>query len=398
MSFFPESGPLDSGPASSMLRELFGFIPRQFRVQGPIAEILEREAAMLTAVLGEDHLSRLQKERLLMAVSAVRRSSYGVALHEQMFKTLGGSEAEAVAIVEGRTPEGPDGALLRFARQLAGAPRELTGQDLEQLRRQGFTQPQIVEAIVVIGLGGFFNTMQHGTGARPDFAARPIPENILYHAPPSTRPIVETAAIAPIGEPLSDDPDTELVLRVQAGDVNAFEVLVERHSRRVYRTLLGLLGNPDEANDALQDTFLKAFQSLPGFERRARFSTWLVSIASNTGLQRIRERRPIDSLDEEGPGEDDFRPRQIRAWTDDPEQLFSKLQTRSLVEQCIMRLPAKYRVVVVLRDVQQMSTEEAAASLGLGIPALKARLLRGRLMLREALAPHFAAAPGEQYA
>ena len=167
---------------------------------------------------------------------------------------------------------------------------------------------------------------------------------------------------------------------------------MNRHSRRVYRTLLGVLGDPEEARDAMQDTFLKAFQHLSGFQGRSSFSTWLVSIASNTGLQRLRERKPAESLDEAGPdSEDGFRPRQVQSWTDNPEQLYSKAEMRALVENGVMRLPAKYRVVLVLRDLEQMSTEETAAALGLGISALKARILRGRLMLREALAPHFAA-------
>ena len=86
-----------------------------------------------------------------------------------------------------------------------------------------------------------------------------------------------------------------------------------------------------------------------------------------------------------------LRPRQIRAWSDDPEQLYSKSETRSLVEQGVLKLPAKYRVVLMLRDIEQLSIEEAAAALNLGIPALKSRHWRGRLMLREALTPHFAA-------
>jgi RNA polymerase sigma-70 factor (ECF subfamily) len=116
-----------------------------------------------------------------------------------------------------------------------------------------------------------------------------------------------------------------------------------------------------------------------------------VSIATNTGLQRLRDRESLDSLDEDGAdSEEKFRPRQIRAWTDNPEQEYSQNEMRHLVESCVMKLPAKYRVVVVLRDLEQLPAEDAAAALGLGIPALKSRLLRGRLMLREALAPHFA--------
>jgi RNA polymerase sigma-70 factor (ECF subfamily) len=177
------------------------------------------------------------------------------------------------------------------------------------------------------------------------------------------------------------------VARVQGGDLDSFEELMNRHSQRVYRTLVGILGNPDEARDAMQDTFLKAFQHLAGFEGRSKFSTWLVSITANTGIQRLRERRPMESLDE--TFDEQLRPRQVQAWTDDPERLYSRAEMRSLVENGVMRLPAKYRLVLILLELEQLPLEEAAAALGLGIPAIKARRLRGRLKLREALAPHF---------
>ncbi len=129
------------------------------------------------------------------------------------------------------------------------------------------------------------------------------------------------------------DPDAELVARVQDGDLDAFEELVTRHSRRVYRTLMGIVGNVEEAQDAMQDTFLKAFQHIGDFQRRSKFSTWLVSIATNRGLQRLRERRRLESLDETGPeADEEFRPRQVRAWADDPEQLYSQAERRRLVE------------------------------------------------------------------
>ena len=115
-----------------------------------------------------------------------------------------------------------------------------------------------------------------------------------------------------------------------------------------------------------------------------------MSIASNTAVQRLRERKRLDSLDEaDSDSGEHFRPRQIQAWTDDPEKLYSKTEMRSLIESGVMKLPAKYRVVLMLRDIEQFPAEDAAAALGLGIPALKARLLRGRLMLRETLSPHF---------
>ncbi len=281
---------------------------------------------------------------------------------------------------------GADGTLLGFARRLGTAGDQIDETDVASLRRAGFAEAEIVEAIVVVGVCRFLNTLQFGTAATPDFSAREIQpppvEKILYPSPTDPRPSVNEVA---------PDPDGEWVDRVQCGDLEAFEVLVERHSQRVYRTLVKMLGDPEEAKDALQDTFLKAFQNLPAFERRAKFATWLVSIAGNTGLQRLRARKQGESLDDDGSDADEFQPRQIRAWGDDPEELYSKAQRKVLVERSIFRLPAKYRVVLLLRDVQQVSTEEAATALGLGIPALKARLLRGRLMLREALAPHFAA-------
>jgi RNA polymerase sigma-70 factor (ECF subfamily) len=134
---------------------------------------------------------------------------------------------------------------------------------------------------------------------------------------------------------------------------------------------------------------LKAFQHLPNFEGRSRFSTWLVRIAINTGLQRVRGRKDFDSLDEES---EEFRPRNIQAWTDTPEEYYSREELRRLVETEVMKLPVKYRVALMLRDLEELSTEEAAAALGLSVPGLKARVLRGRLMLRESMVPYFSKA------
>jgi RNA polymerase sigma-70 factor (ECF subfamily) len=167
--------------------------------------------------------------------------------------------------------------------------------------------------------------------------------------------------------------------------LNAFSELVNLYGRRIYRALVSSLGNPDEALEAMQDSFLKAFQGLTQFQGRSRFSTRIVAIATNAGIQRLRERVPCEGLDEDAHDRQGFRPRQIQAWTDNPEQLYSKQQRRVLVETAVRRLPAKYRVVVMLRDIEGVPTEDAAAALQLTVPALKARLLRGRLMLRETL-------------
>jgi RNA polymerase sigma-70 factor (ECF subfamily) len=340
-------------------------------------------------LFAEEHLTRVQKEQILLVVSAAHRNTYFVAVHSEILSALGVPLETADRIALDHRQAGlneANVALLDFARMLAGDPSAFGLQELAPLRAHGYADEQILEAVVMTALTSFLNTVQFGLVAVPDFepriALQPIPAKTANLLVPKDRPTVGS---------LSLDPDAETVAKVQNGDPDAFEALVARHSRRVYRTLLGILGSEEEARDAMQDTFVKAFQHLGAFQGRSKFSTWLVSIASNTGLQLLRDRKPMQSLDDGLAEEDEgFRPRQIRAWTEDPEQLYSRTETRALVEEGVMNLPPKYRVVLMLRDIEQLSIEESAAALGLGIPALKSRHLRGRLMLREALTPHFA--------
>ena len=349
----PELSPDDFAPFA-FLRDQFGFVPSVFCAQTLRPTILEAEACAIQFVLlPEDALTRAQKERIL----------------------LGASQAKLAK---------SDRALLSLAEKLEAADPEFSKSDIQILQENGFNEKQILEAVVTTSLACFFNVLQVGLGAAPDF---PAPwagkrKRDAKKAHLSSSDQRHTYVAQPI------DPDAECVARVRGGDLGSFEELMNRHSQRVYRTLVGILGNPDEARDAMQDTFLKAFQHLAGFEGRSKFSTWLLSITTNTGIQRLRERRPMESLDET-LNDEGFRPRQIQTWTDDPERLYSRAEMRSLIENGVMSLPAKYRVVLILLDLQQLSLEEAAAVLGLGIPAIKARRLRGRLMLREALAPHF---------
>src|SRR5262249_20729515 len=159
-------------------------------------------------------------------------------------------------------------------------------------RSHGFREEQIIEAVATTALASFLNTVQFGIGAVPDFEPR-----ISF---PSIQPKIANlfgTKDRPTEGGRTFDPDAEAVGKVQNGDSDAFEDLVTRHSRRVYRTLLGILGSPEEARDAMQDTFLKAYQHLDRFEGRSKFSTWLVSIASNTGLQVLRDRKPQQRLD-----------------------------------------------------------------------------------------------------
>ncbi len=375
----------------ALLREHLGFVPNVFRAQGGRPKTIEAEvSAMRLLLFAEEHLTRVQKEQILLVVSATHGNIYFVAVHSEILASLGVppdvSDRIAMEYRQAGLSEA-DVALLDFAHKLADQRSAFGLQDVALLRAHGYSDEQILEATVMTALTTFLNTVQFGIGAAPDFAPR-----VALQGGPAKKANLLAAPNGPTEGSLSTDPDAAIIAKVQNGDADAFEDLIARHSRRVYRTLLGILGNQEEARDAMQDTFVKAFQHIGSFQGRSRFSTWLTSIASNTGLQLLRDRRPMQSLDEGVPDEDEgFRPRQIRAWTEDPEQLYSRTETRALVEESVMELPAKYRVVLMLRDIEQLSIEETAAALGLGIPALKSRHLRGRLMLREALTPHFAA-------
>jgi RNA polymerase sigma-70 factor, ECF subfamily len=376
----------DTLPAYNFFREEYGFVPNLYRVQSARPDLVEAETQALRRILlPEDFLSRIQKEYLVLAVSAANLNTYYVAMRGQILSALGGASLEeSDEIVENHhhsSISAADKALLDEARKLAALPSSAeTRFDADRLRKQGFSETQIVEAVVVSGLVNFLNTLQAGVGAVPDFPPRRVfGQKDLYPFFGKARPISDATP--------PEDPDSDLVARVQNGDIDVFEELVRRHSRRVFGTLAGFLGNLDDARDATQEVFLKAFEHIGTFEGRSKFSTWLTSIAIHTGTELLRQRKPSEALEEED--DEGFRPRQIQSWSDDPEQLVAAAQRNELVREAVLRLPQKYRVAVLLRDINQLSTEEAAAALQLSIPALKARLLRGRLMLRESLAPCF---------
>jgi RNA polymerase sigma-70 factor, ECF subfamily len=160
------------------------------------------------------------------------------------------------------------------------------------------------------------------------------------------------------------DPDAESVARTKSGDTEAFESLVRAHHRRLYRMLLSVTGNTADAEDSTQTAFLKAFQHLADFEGHARFGTWLTRIAINEGLECVRTRKPTQSLSLEEDGGPEFRPRLVLAWADDPERLYQREELRVLIERAVSSLPVPYRLAVVLRDLEQLSTAEAGARIG----------------------------------
>jgi RNA polymerase sigma-70 factor (ECF subfamily) len=387
--------PTSFAPFAGILKT-HGFIPNVFRAQTLRPDVLEATAVSVGKILmPADILTRVQKESIFVAASAAILNSYCVAAHCNLLRGLGLSpqDGDQIAIDHRQSslPES-DKTLLDFAVKLASRPSEISLPDVDRLRAIGFSDEQILECIALTALSGYINTIRIGLGVEPDFDLPPGFEQNKVHLPDAQdRPTIQDVASSVA---VTEDPDAGLVAGAQAGDLEAFEKLIRRHSSTLYRALMAILGNQEEAQDAMQEALLSAFKHIGGFQGRSKFSTWLVSIARNTALQRLRNRKNLESLDEVDH-EGDFRPRQIRDWHDDPEQLYSESEIRGLVEKGILGLPAKYRVVLMLRDIEQLSTEDVARQLGLSVPALKARVLRGRLMLREFLAPHFTATAGK---
>jgi RNA polymerase sigma-70 factor, ECF subfamily len=181
-----------------------------------------------------------------------------------------------------------------------------------------------------------------------------------------------------------------LVAAAKSGDAAAFEELVERYERKIFRLTMNITRNKEDAEDSMQDAFLKSYAHLKDFAGDSRFYTWLVRIAANEALMRLRKRRPNQfSLDEPIEGEDDLMPVQLEDWGPSPEQRFAQTEMREILSGVIDELEPDYRTVFALRDVEELSTEETAKALGISVPAVKSRLLRARLKLRDKLNRYF---------
>jgi uncharacterized peroxidase-related enzyme len=326
----------------AIVQKSHGFIPNFFRAQTLRPDLLEAELEAVDRILlPEDVLTRVQKECILLAVSAANLNSYCVAMHCNLLRGLGmpSEEGDQIAVDhhESNLSES-DRALLDFAVKLGTRVSEFSRKDVVKLQTLGFTEEQILECEVVTALNNFANTLQMGLGIEPDFEPPPDFENKVHLSGGAQTPI-QAGGVVHLVDTLQDT-EAGLVAQAQSGKLEAFEELARHHGQLI---------------------------------------------------QRLRRGKHFESLDEAVCNEErDFRPRQVRAWQDNPEELYSKSEMRQLVERGILALPANYRVVVMLRDIQQLSTDEVGRQLGLSVPAVKTRLLRGRLMLREWLSPHFA--------
>jgi RNA polymerase sigma-70 factor, ECF subfamily len=198
-------------------------------------------------------------------------------------------------------------------------------------------------------------------------------------------PRVSTSSVSPGFD------ESALVARAKSGDLDAFSELVKHYDRRVFRMAKQITQNDDDAEDVLQESFLKAYTHLDSFHGESKFYTWLVRIAVNEALMKLRKRRSDRTVPLDDPidtGEDSVI-REIAVWDENPEERYSREELAEVLDEAIQSLKPAYRTVFILRDIEELSIEETAEALNLSISAVKSRLLRARLQLREKLTRQF---------
>jgi RNA polymerase sigma-70 factor (ECF subfamily) len=185
--------------------------------------------------------------------------------------------------------------------------------------------------------------------------------------------------------------EATLVAQTRQGDTLAFTMLVKRYEGKIFRLAQHITQNREDAEDVLQETFLKAYEHLDQFQGNSKFYTWIVRIAVNQALMKLRKRRSDKtvSMDETIDTGEDTMVREIAAWDESPEERYSREELGTILSSAIESLAAPYRAVFILRDMEELSTEETAEALDLSIPAVKSRLLRARLQLRDKLTRYF---------
>jgi RNA polymerase sigma-70 factor (ECF subfamily) len=200
-----------------------------------------------------------------------------------------------------------------------------------------------------------------------------------------------TAESAQFGPQAATDGDFDLVQASKNGDVAAFEQLVKRYDGKLFRIAQSVTRNREDSQDVVQETFLKAYQHLGDFRGDSQFSTWLFRITVNQSLMKLRKQRAIKdvSLDEDFQGDGDKLPLEGIDWAPNPEQLYRTSELREILIKTIEELPPILRTVFVLQDLEGLSTIQTAEALTLSQPAVKSRLWRARLQLRERLNKYF---------
>jgi RNA polymerase sigma-70 factor (ECF subfamily) len=194
-----------------------------------------------------------------------------------------------------------------------------------------------------------------------------------------------------MSSPIEIDDEAAIVAQARLGDAKAFSELLRRYEGKIFRLALHITQNREDAEDVLQEAFLKAYEHLDQFQGQSKFYTWIVRIAVNQALMKLRKRKSDRSvsLDETIDTGEDTVAREIAAWDENPEQQYSREEINQILSSAIDGLAPIYRAVFVLRDVDDLSTEATAEALELSVPAVKSRLLRARLQLRDKLTRYF---------
>jgi RNA polymerase sigma-70 factor, ECF subfamily len=185
--------------------------------------------------------------------------------------------------------------------------------------------------------------------------------------------------------------DLDLVHASKSGDVAAFEQLVKKYDRKLLRIAQSVTHNREDSQDAVQEAFLKAYQNLAEFREDSQFSTWLIRITLNQSLMKLRKQRAarVVSLDEDFQADGDILPMEVTDWAPNPEQLYRTTELRNILSKTLKELSPILQTVFVLRDIEGLSIDETAEVLNLSHAAVKARLWRVRLQLRERLNKYF---------
>ena len=195
------------------------------------------------------------------------------------------------------------------------------------------------------------------------------------------------AGSAQFAEKAETRDDLDLVHATQDGDVSAFEELVARYDRKLLRIAEHITHNREDSQDAVQESFLKAFQHVSDFREHSQFSTWLIRIIVNQALMKLRKRHTTKevSLDDDFQADGDIFPREIADWAPNPEELYRRCEIRNILVNAFEELRPNLRTVFVLRDIEGLSINQTAEVLDLSPTAVKTRLFRARLQLRELL-------------
>jgi RNA polymerase sigma-70 factor (ECF subfamily) len=180
-----------------------------------------------------------------------------------------------------------------------------------------------------------------------------------------------------------------MIAAILAGETHLYHELIQPYERSVFVMALSFLHNEADAEDVAQDAFLKAFRNLASFRGEAKFGTWLISITLNEARSRIRRKQivPMISLDEDPSDLGHISPALLRDWREIPSQTLERQEVRMILREALAALPQNYREVFLLRDVEELSTSEAAELLQISVGSLKVRLHRARMMLQKNLAP-----------